>query len=131
MRVKRPVYWILAMAWLLCAPCAAIGAAPSAAGQWRVKFATPLGEREVNMTINQSGTRLSGHVVDPYGEYELKGHMADGQVTAAWSAPESGEMIEITMQGTLKGNAIDGTAKIGHLGEGPLSARRTGDAGDR
>jgi hypothetical protein len=128
---KRPVYRVLALASMLLLPCAAIGAAPSAAGQWRVEFATPQGERGVNMTINQAGTKLSGHVVDPYGEYELNGHIAGPDVTAAWSAPEGGKMIEITIRGKLDGNAIDGTATIGDLGEGPLSAHRTGDAGDR
>jgi hypothetical protein len=127
---KRPAYPILALVSMLLLPCAAIGAAPSAAGQWRVEFATPQGERAVSMTINQAGTKLSGHVVDPYGEYELSGHIADREVTATWSAPESGKMIEITIHGRLDGNAIDGTATIGTLGEGPLSAHRTGDAGD-
>jgi hypothetical protein len=135
LRSRRAMRWRVAFAWMLgivCA-CASVAAAPapSAAGQWRVEFATPLGERAVSMTINQSGTRLSGHVVDPYGEYELNGHIAGGRVTAAWSAPESGRMIEITMKGTLDGNRIEGTAKIGDVGEGALSARRTGDAGDR
>ena len=32
------------------------------------------------------------------------------------------------MQGMLDGNVITGTAKIGNVGEYPLSARRTGDA---
>ena len=128
---KRPAYRILAIALVLFVPCVMIGAAPSAAGQWHVEFATPLGERAVNMTINQSGAKLSGHVVDPYGEYELKGRIAGGQVTAAWSAPEGGDLIEITMKGKLTGNAIEGTAKIGDLGEGPLTARRTGDADER
>lgn len=135
MRSRRSMNWSVAIACMLWAACAAVGVAdaatPSAAGQWRVEFATPLGERAVTMTINQSGARLSGHVVDPYGEYELAGHITGGQVTAAWSMPESGTMIEITMKGKLDGNRIDGTAKIGNVGEGALSARRTGDAGDR
>jgi hypothetical protein len=125
------VYPALVLAWMLCPPGIAIGAAPSAAGQWHVEFATPLGERAVNMTINQTGTRLSGHVSDPYGEYELKGQITSAHVTAAWSAPDEGKIIEITMRGELKGNAIEGSAKIGDLGEGPLSARRTGDGDDR
>jgi hypothetical protein len=130
---KRPVYFVVALAGILCLSTLGIAraAAPSAAGQWHVVFATPLGERAVNMTINQTGTRLSGHVSDPYGEYELKGQIRGGQVTAAWSAPDEGKMIEITMRGEVQGNAIEGTAKIGDLGEGALSARRTGDAGDR
>ena len=127
----RPACWILALASWLVLPCLAVAAAPSAAGQWRVQFATPLGERGVNMTINQAGTTLSGHVVDPYGEYELKGHIADRDVTAAWSSPDGGKMLEITIHGTLHGNAIDGTATIGDSGEGPLSAHRTSDGDAR
>ena len=31
-------------------------------GNWRVEFAVPTGEIAVNMTINQSGSRLSGRI---------------------------------------------------------------------
>ena len=104
---------------------------PSVAGLWRVEFVTPLGQAGVNMTINQSGTKLTGHVTDEFGEYEINGRFTDRQVTVVWSVPEDGKMLEITMKGTLDGNVITGTAKLGNVGEGPLSARRTGDAGDR
>jgi hypothetical protein len=110
---------------------AALAAQQSAAGTWRVEFVTPLGQVGVNMTINQSGTRLTGHVTDEYGEYEIAGRLADGQITVVWSVPEDGKMLEITMKGKLEGNVITGTAKLGDVGEGPLSARRTGDGGDR
>ena len=103
----------------------------SVAGVWRVEFVTPLGQVGVNMTINQSGARLTGHVTDEFGEYEIAGRVADGQVTVIWSVPEDGKMLEITMKGKVDGNVITGTAKLGDVGEGPLSARRTGDAGDR
>ena len=104
---------------------------PSVAGLWRVEFVTPLGQVGVNMTINQSGTKLTGHVTDEFGEYEIDGRFTDGQVTVVWSVPEDGKMLEITMKGTLDGNVITGTAKLGDVGEGPLSARRSGDAGQR
>ena len=102
----------------------------SVAGLWRVEFVTPLGQVGVNMTINQSGGKLTGHVTDEYGEYEINGRVAENQVTVVWSVPEDGKMLEITMRGKLEGNVITGTAKLGDVGEGPLSARRTGDAGD-
>jgi hypothetical protein len=104
---------------------------PNVAGLWRVEFVTPLGQVGVNMTINQSGGKLTGHVTDEYGEYEINGRIADNQVTVVWSVPEDGKMLEITMKGKLEGNVITGTAKLGDVGEGPLSARRTGEAGDR
>ena len=121
--------WIIVAAAVLLSAGAA--AQQSAAGMWRVEFVTPLGQVGVNMTINQSGARLTGHVTDEYGEYEINGRIADGQVTVVWSVPEEGKMLEITMRGKLEGNVITGTAKLGDAGEGPLSARRTGDAGDR
>lgn len=126
------IRWVFLLAAFaaLAAP-AARAAEPSVAGLWRVEFVTPLGQVGVNMTINQSGTRLTGHVTDEYGEYEINGRIADAQVTVVWSVPEDGRMLEITMSGKLDGNVINGTAKLGDVGEGPLSARRTGDAGDR
>ena len=41
----------------------------SVAGTWRVDFVTPLGQNWIIMTINQSGTRLTGHAADEFGEY--------------------------------------------------------------
>ena len=39
-------------------------------------------------------------------------------------------MMEITMKGKLAGNVITGTAKLGNVGEGSLTARRDAE-GDR
>jgi hypothetical protein len=102
----------------------------SAAGMWRVEFVTPNGQVGVNMTINQTGNRLTGQVTDEYGEFPIDGRLADQQVTIVWSVPEDGKLVEITMKGKLEGNVINGTVKLGNVGEGPLTARRTGDAGD-
>jgi hypothetical protein len=102
----------------------------SAAGTWRVEFVTPQGQVGVNMTINQSGTKLTGRVTDEFGEWPIEGRLTDDQVSVVWSVPEDGKMLEITMSGKLEGNVINGTAKLGTVGEGPLTARRTGDAGE-
>jgi hypothetical protein len=110
---------------------ASVLAQQSAAGMWRVEFVTPQGQVGLNMTINQTGTKLTGRVTDEYGEWPIEGKLTDGEVTVVWSVPEDGKMMEITMKGRLEGNLITGTAKLGNVGEGPLSARRTGDAGVR
>jgi hypothetical protein len=103
----------------------------SVAGTWRVDFVTPLGQNWIIMTINQSGSKLTGHATDEFGEYEITGRLVDDQVTVVWSVAEDGKMLEITMKGKLEtATLITGTAKLGDVGEGPLSARRTGDAGD-
>ncbi len=122
---------------LLCCTLAAISAAAQQKsksetpdGVWRVQFATPLGQRVVTMTMNLTGTTIRGHVTDEYGEYPVDGRFAEGEVTASWSVPEEGKLLEITMKGHLEGDVINGTATLGDAGEGALVARRTGDAGD-
>jgi hypothetical protein len=103
----------------------------SVSGTWRVDFVTPLGQNWIIMTINQAGAKLTGHATDEFGEYEINGRVVDDQVTVVWSVAEDGKMLEITMKGKLEtATLITGTAKLGDVGEGPLSARRTGDAGD-
>jgi hypothetical protein len=120
----------LIVAAVLSAVVVPIHAQTTVAGMWRVEFVTQTGQSVVMMTINQSGTKLTGHITDEYGEYEIQGRLADGQVTIVWSVPEDGKMLEITMKGKVEGTLITGTAKLGSVGEGPLTARRTGDAGD-
>jgi len=122
--------FVTAAALLVVLAAARIAAQQSPAGEWRVQFATPLGQHMVTMTLNQSGSKLTGHVTDEYGEYPLEGRFEDKQVTAAWSVYDDGKMLEITLKGTLEGNVINGVAKLGDAGEGPLVARRIGEAGE-
>jgi len=128
---KRLLYAVLAL-FVLFAATGVVDAeqAKGPAGMWRVQFATPLGQRAVNMTINQRGAKLSGQVTDEYGEYPITGEFANGRVTVVWHvSEEGGQLLEITMRGALNGDEIRGTAQLGDVGEGPLLARRTGDAG--
>jgi hypothetical protein len=94
------------------------------AGNWRVEFVVPNGEMAVNMTINQNGAKLSGQVVNEDGEFPLEGSVTGDQVTVTWVVPEQGAQMPITMKGTVEGEYITGTARLGNVGEGSLSARR-------
>jgi hypothetical protein len=106
-------------------------AQPNAAGEWRVTFVVPTGTRSVSMVINQKGSKLMGTVINEDGEFPLEGGVSGDQVTVVWSVPEDGKLIEITMTGKLAGDSITGTAKLGNIGEGSLTARRTADDGVR
>ena len=92
-----------------------------------MQFVVPSGTKAVTMNVVQKGTRLTGVVTDEYGEYEINGRVDGDHVTIVWTVPEDGKLVDITMTGNLHGDVIDGTAKIGDLGEGPLQARRTAD----
>jgi hypothetical protein len=109
---------------VLSAFAAPVLAQPSAAGEWKVNFVVPTGTKFVNMVINQQKTTLSGTVINEDGEFPLTGSIIDDQVTVVWTVPEDGKLMEITMKGKLAGNVITGTAKLGNVGEGSLTARR-------
>ena len=109
---------------VLSAFVAPVLAQPSAAGEWKVNFVVPTGTKFVNMVINQQKTTLSGTVINEDGEFPLTGTIIDDQVTVVWTVPEDGKLMEITMKGKLAGNLITGTAKLGNVGEGSLTARR-------
>ena len=94
------------------------------AGNWRVEFVVPTGEVAVNMTINQKGDALSGRVINEDGEFPVKGRIVEDQITIEWTVPEQGEQMTITMRGTVRGEDISGTARLGNVGEGSLSAHR-------
>jgi len=117
----------LVLAVCLAAAAAPRAAEPTAAGEWRVTFVVPTGTRTVSMYIRQTGTKLTGAVVNEDGEFPLEGRLTGDHVTVSWSVPEDGKLMEITMKGKLSGDMITGTAKIGDVGEGPLTARRTAD----
>jgi hypothetical protein len=119
------------LAVVLSAFASPLLAQPNAAGEWKVNFVVPTGTRFVNMFINQEKTRLTGTVTSEDGEFPLTGRIEGDQVTVVWSVPEDGKLMEITMKGKLTGNVISGTAKLGNVGEGSLTARRDAEGGVR
>src|SRR4029434_10619808 len=94
------------------------------AGNWRVEFVVPTGEMATNMTINQKGTTLSGRGVNEEGEFPLEGKIVDDQITVEWTVPEQGQPMKIVVRGKVSGDEIEGTARLGNVGEGSLYARR-------
>jgi hypothetical protein len=95
------------------------------AGEWAVTFQTPGGPEEFTMFVAQNGARLTGRLTSDVGEFPLTGTVDGNHVKIVWSLPERGKLLEITFTGTIDGDSITGTAKLGDLGQGPMSAERT------
>ncbi len=99
--------------------------APSdVAGNWRVEFATPTGDFGTTVTLNQDGGKLTGRAVNEDGEFPVEGTVNEDQVTFMWMVPEQGGQMQITVKGKIEGEYINGTARLGNVGEGSMSARR-------
>lgn len=97
-----------------------------AAGEWAVTFAAPSGPVELTMYVSQDGPRLSGRLTSDAGEFPLRGTINGSNVTITWSLPDAGKILEITFEAKVEGERMNGIAKLGDRGQGPMSAERTG-----
>jgi hypothetical protein len=117
---------IVCMLGRLLAAALVIVAQPTLTGEWALEFTTPRGHAEYTMYLTQEGPRVTGHLTSEYGEQQLRVTLNGDDVRIMWSEIEGGKTLDITLTGTVKGDAITGTAKLGTVGEGPFRAERTG-----
>ena len=114
-------------AFVAFALAAAVAAEANLTGEWAMAFTTPRGGRsEYTLYMTQEGPRLTGHLTSEYGETPVKGSVNGDEVKLAWSIMENGKPLDISVTATAKGDTIDGTIKLGAVGEGVFTAERTG-----
>ena len=95
------------------------------AGEWAASLATPRGEMAFTLVILQNGSKLSGRMTSEMGEFPLEGLVNGNQVKIEWSFPDGGKMLPVTFTGRVQGDSMSGFAKLGNVGEGSMSARRS------
>jgi len=109
---------------LISAP--SVSAQANVAGPWAVTLTVPRGDVDFRMFIFQKGNRLTGYMLNEMGQFDLVGEIDGQQIKFEWSIPEGGRLVLISFKGKVTGDIIEGTAKVGNVGEGPLSAERRG-----
>lgn len=96
------------------------------AGEWNVTFTGPTGPADYTMFITQEGNRVNGRMTSASGEFPLKGTIEGEKFRLTWSLPDSGKMLDIVFEGTVKGDTLTAVARIGKSGEGPVNGERVG-----
>ena len=96
------------------------------AGEWNVTFTGPTGPADYTMFVAQEGTRLTGRMTSPHGEFPLKGAIEGETFRITWALPDDGRMLEIVFTGRVDGDTLTGTARLGKSGEGPVTGERLG-----
>ena len=115
-------------AGVVCAVCTIVvtAAQGTLTGEWAMSFTTPRGGRsEYTLYMTQEGPRLTGHLTSEYGETPVKGTVNGDEVKLAWQIMENGKPLDITVTATAKGETLNGTIKLGNVGEGAFTAERT------
>ncbi|HEX7140422.1 MAG TPA: hypothetical protein VF219_21405 [Vicinamibacterales bacterium] len=93
-------------------------------GEWSAVVTAPRGELEYTMYLTHEGPRLTGYFQSQYGEIPLKGSVKGTEINLSWTMMDGSKEIAVTMTGTVNGDTIRGTAKLGTIGEGAFRAER-------
>jgi len=122
-RRMRTLSAVLAVALLVVAPAAAQS---TLTGEWAIAFVSPNGGHDdYTLYLTQEGPRLSGHLTSQYGETPVKGTVNGDDVKLTWTTVENRKPIELSVTAKVKGESMNGTIRIGDVGQGPFSAERT------
>ncbi|RYG95628.1 MAG: hypothetical protein EON58_13775 [Alphaproteobacteria bacterium] len=93
-------------------------------GRWDSVTKSPMGDQKGVLTLKAEGDSLSGFSEGPMGKVEFSGGKIDGN-TVSWKMDIKTPMaMTLEVNGTIDGDTIDGTMKMGPFGSFPLKATR-------
>ena len=103
---------------------AALAAQTDVSGDWNMTFQTEQGDTEVSLTLEQDGEKLTGSITSDQGTVEFEGTISDDKVKWVLEIEAEGQFLEITIDGTVDGDAMTGYADFGGFGGGDWTATR-------
>jgi hypothetical protein len=94
-------------------------------GVWKITVNTPMGPQESTLTFSTAGGALSGTQSAPSGESkEIDAGTVEGDAVS-WKASISRPMpMTLHFSGTVSGDTISGSVKLGMFGSAPFSGNR-------
>ncbi len=96
----------------------------SAAGTWNTTMNTPMGAQKATLTLAVDGSSLTGTMSGSQGVIELENGQADGD-SVSWHAKITSPMpMTLEFSGTVDGDSISGSVKLGAFGNATFSGER-------
>lgn len=90
-------------------------------GTWKLTVETSAGTGTPTMVLKQNGeTEITGTYTGRFGELPVKGKRDGNKFTISFEV----QGMEITYSGTLDGDNMSGTLKLGDMGDGKFTGKR-------
>jgi len=119
---------MLALAACAATPPAAAPQQPAAganvSGSWTMTVESPMGTRDSNAELSQTGEQLSGKMISQRGEVPINGAIKGDDVAFGMNVNMQGQSLQIDYSGKVAGDAMSGTVKFGDFGDGKWTAKR-------
>jgi hypothetical protein len=96
----------------------------SADGNWSLKMATPMGERQSTLSLKTNGSTLEGSQLADGNSTEIFDGTVNGDVIS-WKVSIADPMaMTLEFTGRINGDEISGNVKLGHFGTSSFSGNR-------
>jgi hypothetical protein len=97
-------------------------------GVWNVSFVTPQGNRDAQVNLKQAGEKVTGTISSEAGETALEGAIKEKSISMGFTYNTENGSIAITMNGTVEGDTMKGTADLAGMGQMEWSGARAAKA---
>ncbi len=97
----------------------------SADGNWNLVVATPMGDRPATLSVKTDGSALTGSQGDGGNSTDIFDGTVNGN-EASWKVSITDPMpMTLEFTGTINGDAISGSVKLGAFGTASFSGTRS------
>jgi hypothetical protein len=93
-------------------------------GSWESTVESPQGTMSSAATYKQEGETLTGTHVGQMGEVPLKGTVKGNEIAYTITVDAQGQQFTITYSGKIDGDTITGTAEFGGMGSATWTCKR-------
>ena len=123
--LRRMLLAVSAAAVMLSTTAIAIAADANVAGEWDFTVESPAGTGTPHFSLKQDGANISGTYKGAFGESPVSGTVKGTEVSLVFQVDAQGMNLDVSYSGTVEGESMKGTVKLGELGEGTFTAKKS------
>lgn len=104
----------------------ALAADANVSGEWELTVESQMGTSNPHFSLKQDGAKVTGTYKGMLGEAPVTGSVKGNEVTLNLQVNAQGMDLEVTYSGTVDGASMQGTVKLGDMGEGKFTGKKSG-----
>lgn len=104
----------------------AMAADANVSGEWDLTVESQMGTSNPHFSLKQEGDKVTGTYKGMLGEAPVTGTVKGNEIAFSIQVNAQGTDLEVIYTGTVDGASMKGTVKVGDMGEGKFTAKKSG-----